>query len=246
MIDPHVFNRFFCQVKENGIKVPSRHGDTIENTGPKTITFPAGALVSRPRIHYPLGWMELLQFVGGVFDPDAIKRIAPRANHELFTAQMAYGPRVLHQMPSVVQKLRQDPMTRQAIVFIGGEKDGPTDHQPCTVSMQFLIRYGVMRTVMTMRSWDLVKGMAYDVMMFGGMAQAVAQCVGVLPGAVHVTAGSPHIYVAEQDLVPQVTTEKFELDPEIGTEWTDMVAWARDQVKYEWTKIPAGITRRSS
>ena len=171
---PDLFFKFYERVAEHGVTYPSRFGDMIEMQWPATIEFLAGALVKRDRINYALGWMEMLQFIGGVYEPDAIKRVAPRANHALFTPQMAYGPRVKDQMPEIIRALIRDPLTRQAIAFIGSKEDGPTNSQPCTVSMQFLIREGVLRTIVTMRSWDLVKGMAYDAMMFGGMALAVA------------------------------------------------------------------------
>lgn len=247
MTNETVFTDFFEDVLHNGGAVDSRHGMTIEAYGPRTVSFHAGMLVRRPRAYYPLGWMELLQFIGGVFDPEAIKRVAPNANHELFTAQMAYGPRVLYQIPDVIEKLRQDPLTRQAIVFIGSQADGTTDRQPCTTSMQFLLRHGVLRTVVSMRSWDLVKGMTYDVMMFGGMAMAVAHCLGVAEDMVHVTAGSPHIYVAEQELAPLPVEQRFDFDSGLPTEWVDLVSWARAWVSSLGRRqVPDGIIVRST
>ena len=248
IVNPASFSTYFGIVYSNGVSVPSRHGPTIESQRPLTCSFQAGMLVKRRRILYSLGWMEMLQFLGGTFDLDLIKQVAPRANHELFTAQMAYGPRVAHQMPAVVKKLWSDPHTRQAIVFVGGHEDGPTDSQPCTSTIQFLLRDGTLRTIVSMRSWDLVKGMAYDAMMFGGMALAVAQCVRARAGEVFVTAGSPHIYLDETELVPAYSDTVFDLDPEMGNEWEDIAAWARDQATRHdrWIDhTPAGVLLRS-
>lgn len=248
MVSPTTFSDFYSLVYSNGVAVPSRHGPTIEARRPFTCSFQAGMLVKRPRIHYPLGWMEMLQFIGGIFSLDLIKAVAPKANHELFTSQMAYGPRVAHQMAPVIQKLRDDPTTRQAIVFIGGQEDGATDAQPCTSTIQFLVRDGVVKTIVSMRSWDLVKGMAYDVMMFGGMAQAVAHCLGISAGPVFVTAASPHIYLDETELVPGYSDVMFDLHPDGGIEWEDVSLWARYQAisHPEWVdRTPSGVIKRS-
>lgn len=93
-----------------------------------------------------------------------------------------------------------------------------------------------------MRSWDLVKGMAYDVMMFGGMALAISRCVGIKPGPVYVTAGSPHIYLAEEHLKPKHSVHRFQLAPELGIEWSGLVEWARKEAnQLQQKQTPQGI-----
>lgn len=245
-MNKYTYHDYVTSIQVAGIEVNSRHGKCIEYPIPRTLHVEAGLLVKRLGINYSLGWMEMLQFIGGVFDPDAIKRVAPRANHELFTSQMAYGPRVVDQVPKIIEKLRSDPMTRQAIMFIGHPDDGPTDAQPCTVSMQFILRHGVLRTCVTMRSWDLVKGIAYDVMMFSGMLNAVANVLGAIPGALFVTAGSPHIYVSEGHKTPMASDSIFSIDRSVGTEWSDYVEWARAHVlSLPHGKVPDGVSVRS-
>jgi hypothetical protein len=170
--DHNAFVDAFSLVTHFGAEVPSRYGATLELPRPLNVTFDAGMLLSRPKINYGLGWMELLQLLAGIFDPKALVRMAPNAQHNLFTFQMAYGPRIYHRMPAIIMKLQEDPGTRQAVLFIGHPDDGPTSDLPCTISIQFLIRFGTMRANVSMRSWDLVKGMAYDVMMFGGLTLA--------------------------------------------------------------------------
>jgi hypothetical protein len=179
-----------------GARVPSRHGPTAEKLGVQ-VRFRAGETVRRPGVNRALGYMELMQLIGGVFDPAALRRVAPRADHSLFTPQMAYGPRVADQVPRTIMALQRDPLTRQAVVFVGGVADGPTPNLPCTETIQFVIRDSSLHAVVSMRSWDLVKGLTYDVVMFGGLTLTVAACLGYRAGVVTVTAGSAHVYQAD-------------------------------------------------
>ena len=223
------FSGYFSTVVKHGQTVPSRFGSTIEMPQPLSITFDAGDMVSRRGINYDIGWIELLQLVAGIYEPQAFARVAPNANLELFTSKMAYGPRIRWQMIPVIEALRIEPNTRQAVVFIGHPDDGPTSDLPCTISIQFLRRASHINASVSMRSWDLVKGMAYDVMMFGGLTQVVANCLGLLPGKVTVTAGSAHIYESEIEFAPKPLDRQFKISRSIGSTWFDYVVWAAEQ-----------------
>ncbi len=99
MTTTSAFRNLFYDVKGEGLIQDSRFGKIIESETPLTIEFEAGLLVNRPRLNLSIGWQELMQLIGGIFDPESIKRVAPNARHELFTAQMAYGPRIDIEMP---------------------------------------------------------------------------------------------------------------------------------------------------
>ena len=185
----------------HGREVIPRGLKTQESVG-LAIEFIAGETVTRPRYNPRLAWAELLQLIGGVFREDVLKAVAPKASHDLFTPQMAYGPKVRDQLPHVIDALRRDPSTRRAVLYLGDGAIGPTQDQPCTESIQFLRRVikgeEVLLTVVSMRSWDAVRGLPYDIVMFGGLAMAVASVLGVKAGLVRVTAGSLHIYETDQ------------------------------------------------
>lgn len=111
----------------------------------------------------------------------------------------AYGPKVIDQLPYVVQALAQDQDSRQAVMTIWRERPGPSKDVPCTVAAQFLIRGGQLHAVFTMRSNDVVLGFTYDVFTFSMIANAVRlllrnQGVEVELGQLHVNAGSLHLY----------------------------------------------------
>lgn len=179
-------------VQETGCDVEVRGFRTKEILTAR-VRFPAGQRIVRKGTNAALGYMELLQLLAGTFDAEALKRVAPKANHSLFTPQMAYGPRIAPQLPQVLLELQQDPETRQAVIYVGKPFEMP-DARPCTETIQFLIRRGELLTVVNMRSWDLVKGLTYDMVMFGGLALAAGAIIGVPAGAVLVSAGSAHVY----------------------------------------------------
>jgi hypothetical protein len=228
MINNHKYGygELLTLVQKEGSRVNARGLWAQEFQG-LTTTFSAGTLVKRPGINYRLGYMEMLQLLAGSFNVDLIKAVAPKANHDLFTPQMAYGPRVAWQLSGVVSLLQADPASRRAVLFFTTPSE-TEDEIPCTISVQFLLRKDQLHAEVTMRSWDLVKGLAYDVMMFGGLTLAVAQVLGCSPGAIRVRAGSAHIYESDLPVKASPSSGKFML-PEGLTSLSEIRQWALDQ-----------------
>lgn len=116
----------------------------------------------------------------------------------------AYGPKVVQQLPYVVDCLMKDPATRQAVINIWRETPGETKDVPCTLSHQFLIRehpvYGPqLNMVTTMRSSDAWLGWPYDTFNATMLAGVVclhlrARGQAVLPGTLVFHMGSSHLY----------------------------------------------------
>ncbi len=114
----------------------------------------------------------------------------------------AYGPKIAAQLPYVVNVLANDPSSRQAVINIWRETPGPTKDVPCTLSLQFLIRDGMLHQVVTMRSSDAWLGVPYDWFNYAMVAALVAlrlRIVGVHVelGACFWTAASGHLYAAD-------------------------------------------------
>ncbi len=199
----------------------------------KSVRFHAGEMIQRERINYKLGFMEGLQLLAGVFDVGAIERIAPNAKLDLFSEQSAYGPRVRKQIPAVIQALKDDPTTRQAVlVFVRPEEAG-IGGAPCTLAAQFQIREHIMDTIITMRSSDAVYGLPYDVMQFGMLAQAIARCVGLSTSARYLdfNLGNAHIYSSTKHLRPtQDRPLFFRFDFKVPTHWPGIVQWATNAI----------------
>jgi hypothetical protein len=250
------YESLYSATNRGGDHVPSRLGMTRELVGESLVVEP-GRHVTRPGLHRPLGYAELLQLVGGVFDRDALVRVAPRADHSLFTEQMAYGPRMfvpraLHgpapfdtnQVAWAIRELREHPESRRAVVYVGDPWDPPHE-RPCTEVVQFLRRpggtTGTLTTLVSMRSWDLWYGLPYDLTMFGGLALLVAHCLGTDAGVLRVTAGSAHVYERHWDRVVGTSQVTFCVDRALPTEWVGISQWARDLVPTYTTGVPDGL-----
>lgn len=113
----------------------------------------------------------------------------------------AYGPKIVDQIPYVVAKLQEDPMSRQAGLTIWREKPGTTKDVPCTVAMFFHIRDEKLHASVFMRSNDVWMGLPYDVFTFSMISHLICahlnQEVGaglIVPGELHLTAASSHLY----------------------------------------------------
>jgi thymidylate synthase len=124
----------------------------------------------------------------------------------------AYGPKIMDQLPYVVDKLLADPMSRQAGLTIWRENPPATKDVPCTVAMFFSIRNRKLNAHVFMRSNDVWLGMPYDVFNFSMVAHLVCArinreqqnaqllageppiSVTVLPGTLYLTAASCHLY----------------------------------------------------
>jgi thymidylate synthase len=127
----------------------------------------------------------------------------------------AYGPRVAGDIGNVVELLKADPDSRQAVLTIfDSDRDlGRTDQLdlPCTVAIQFLLRRGLLDMLVTMRSNDSWLGLPYDLGQFTMLQAAIAQALGASVGTYTHVAGSMHLY--ERDLAKAQKTTHAEPAP---------------------------------
>lgn len=116
----------------------------------------------------------------------------------------AYGPRILSQLDYVVDKLKSDVDTRQAVLTIWRDNPPETKDVPCTVAVHFMIRDNKLNCHVFMRSNDLWLGYPYDIFNFSMLshlvccklnANVIEDNNGVIePGILYHTASSRHIY----------------------------------------------------
>lgn len=98
-----------------------------------------------------------------------------------FTFAGAYGPKIVEQLRYVAQKLREDPMSRQAVMTIWERNPKPSKDIPCTVAIAFQLRDGKLHTSVFMRSSDVWLGLPYDIFNFTMLSQLV--CLWLEDGA---------------------------------------------------------------
>lgn len=205
-----IYHRIVRNVLENGEMIAPRGQETLD-VGPAMIILdsPYDALplgVGR-RLDPKIAAVEAVQLIGAFCD-DApgglISRQAPRLLDYADGGQLhgAYGRRIGYQTRNSVQKLRDDPSTRQAVITLWdpwmdnlhGKKD-----YPCTVMLQPRIRRDRLDLNVVMRSSDAWLGLPYDMFQFTQLQLSIANALDIEPGQyVHFTS-SLHLYVRNVD-----------------------------------------------
>lgn len=114
----------------------------------------------------------------------------------------AYGPRIFRggAWAHVVEKLKNDPDTRQAVIPIFKVEDLEMTSRdtPCTLALQFIRGSSGLDLVVTMRSNDAWLGLPYDAFCFTTLQELMALELGVDVGVYVHQVGSMHLY--EKDL----------------------------------------------
>lgn len=176
---------------------------SLQLTDP-TAALPTG--VGR-KLNTKIAAVEALQLMGGVIDPPALVKASPVFKQFMDGGSFhgGYGQRTRSQLPAVVNRLRKDPHTRQAIATIWDPlhdlfTEGVRDY-PCTLSLQFLVRDSRVVMLTHMRSNDAWRGLAYDVFVFTQLQQAVAAALGLKVGTYHHHVGSFHIYDSDLEAI---------------------------------------------
>lgn len=156
-----------------------------------------------------IGAAEAAQLIGGVSDPALMVRITKNFARFLDAGIFhgAYGPRVKTQLPAVIDRLKQDSSSRQALLNIWRPQDdlfeGARD-LPCTLTLQFLIREDKLHAVVNMRSNDVYWGLTYDAFQFTQLQCTLANILGVGPGTYTHIAGSMHMYERDLDAIQAI------------------------------------------
>jgi len=112
----------------------------------------------------------------------------------------AYGVKVVDQLTYIIDTLKEDPSTRQAVINIWRENPRKTKDVPCTLSLQFIIRDNELNCMATMRSSDAWLGWVYDVFNFSMISLYVLlqlksqHNIKYKLGHLFLTVGSQHLY----------------------------------------------------
>lgn len=132
------------------------------------------------------------------------------------TVHGAYGPRLFgigQRLPAIVKALQKNRDSRRTVVQIFDHADlGPDRYKdiPCTCTMQFLLRDGLLHLVVNMRSNDAYSGLLHDVFAFTMLQELVARSVGAELGRYVHMVGSLHLYDHTAQAVAAYLTEGFQ------------------------------------
>lgn len=160
---------------------------------------------------------ETLWYFSGSERTDWISYYAPfwNAISNKGIANSAYGSRIFHenqrvgirfsQWDYVRNLLQEDPDSRRAVIHIKTPSDEVSNDVPCTLALQFFIRNNQLHLHVTMRSTDIILGLAYDVPAFTFMQEVMALELGVELGEYIHTSGSLHVYEKHFDMAHSIS-----------------------------------------
>jgi len=228
------------QLMENGFEAAPRGQQTREIIGYNfVLTDPRNRIVNFPArktsLKYLLG--EFIWYVSGSSDPAAILPYAKfwdsirnpdgtvnsNYGHRLFghhaASNVTRNGEVMSQWNAVVDILKKDPDSRQAVINIHLPQDrweGNKD-TPCTLSLQFFIREWRLHMIVTMRSNDVIMGTSNDIFQFTMLQEALAlQLRETMPalelGFYYHNAGSLHIYERHFEMAKNIIADERSLE----------------------------------
>lgn len=225
-------------VMNHGVEVSPRGMKTVEIEDVViTINNPSDTLplgVGRGTVP-GIGAVEACQLLAGVTLPDLVVKVGPQfANYREDNGMFhgAYGVRTKGQYEKVIERLKADPDTRQAVVTIWNpELDLLSDKRdyPCTILHQFRIRDNKLNMTVFMRSNDVWLGAAYDFFQFTRVQFAIASVLGIEVGIYAHHVGSLHLYEQHYEAAGQLTyAQSYTAIPAIvGNSWEDVRFAAR-------------------
>ena len=202
--------------------VKTSRGETRELTGVLLEISKPRARLSRTETRgKPFSCLgELLWYFTADNSLEFIRRYIPRYVDESDDGQTVYGgygPRLFRQrgqdqISNVVALLKRKPNTRRGVIQLFDAEDIAADHKeiPCTTTIQFLIRNGLLQAIVTMRSNDAFMGLPHDVFCFTMLQELVARAVGVELGSYKHFAGSMHFYERDFVRAEQYVSEGFQ------------------------------------
>lgn len=143
---------------------------------------------------------ETLWYLSGSDNFDIIEYYIPRYRElcdtpaDVQISEAAYGPRLKSQIPFIINAVAKND-TRKAVISIYREKDhGNNFDVPCTCTLQFFPRSGILHALAHMRSNDIYTGMAHDIFAFTLIQEYIARVSGLKVGSYIHQVGSLHLY----------------------------------------------------
>lgn len=178
-----------------GMKVKERLGVSVR------IFNPRARIITETNRNFPLKG-AIAEFLWYMSQNNQIKYITPYLKHwenysdDSLTVNSNYGYQWKDQITNVIQKIKKDPHTRQAVITLYDSKYASYygKDNVCTPDFQFLLRDDLLYLVVNARSRDVIRGECIDQFTFTLLQEVVANELGVDLGWYQVNIGSLHIY----------------------------------------------------
>jgi thymidylate synthase len=111
----------------------------------------------------------------------------------------------------IKDELKKDSDSRRAVIHIRMPQDSVLAQKdvPCTLTLQFFIRDGELHQVASMRSSDIILGIAYDIPAFTLFQELLALELGVGLGTYTHISNSLHIYERHFEMVERILEDPW-------------------------------------
>lgn len=171
------------------------------------------------KLNPAIGAAEALQLISGRSFPQLMTRITSNFGQFMDGEVLhgSYGPRLRYQIPKVLDVLRDDPDSRQAVATIWDpayDGYGDVKDTPCTTMLQWTIRKGKLNMHTRMRSNDVWWGLAYDAFQFTQLQINMACALGLEVGKYYHHVTSLHVYERDLEAAREVGVAKWVDVPE--------------------------------
>jgi thymidylate synthase len=235
----------FDDLLRNSIELVLAHGQlTKPSKGPASELIGLSMRLRNPRARFSrtetratlfsaLG--ETLWYLSGTNEFDLIEYYIPSYRLHCDTpadvkeSEAAYGPRIINQLEFIRNQIKKTD-TRKAVLSIYRMEDHSNLYDvPCTCTLQFFPRAGVLHAIGQMRSNDLYMGMAHDIFAFTFLQELLARSSGLEIGAYYHQVGSLHLYERDRDkalrylsagVADTIPMPRMPVgDPEPGLQW---------------------------
>lgn len=127
------------------------------------------------------------------------------------TCNSAYGHIIFqkhgfNQLDKVIELLEKDPTSRRAVINLNVPNRCviETKDEPCTISIQFLLRGNKVHCTVYMRSNDIWFGFPYDIVFFTELQRIVAEYLNAELGTYTHLAGSLHMYDRDEAKIQKI------------------------------------------
>lgn len=175
-------------------------------------------------VNYRLATAEAMAYICGWDDVAWFERFRPgyaQFSDDGKTLHGAYGARLVDHLGGALNRLLQDPDSRQAVVNIwnSDEDDLASKDLPCNTLVHLLQRNGKLHMFVHVRSQDAVWGLPYDHDAWWLVLRALAPCLGAVdPGSLTQYIDSLHVYTSgagfyDAEKVMRVLTQSRPADP---------------------------------
>ncbi|MBU3077822.1 thymidylate synthase [Sphingomonas quercus] len=222
-----VLYNLYQAIRTHGRPHKGSRGDTLELLGVSLRILKPRARIStsenRGKPFSAIG--ELLWYLSGSNKLDFISRYVPAYRDDAVDGiiEGAYGPRLLamrgsiNQLDSIHRLLSEKQGSRRAVIQLFNAEDIAADHKeiPCTTTLQFHLREGLLHLSVTMRSNDAYFGLPHDVFCFTMLQEMIARRLGVELGEYYQYVGSMHVYDAYIEAIDKYVEEGFQATVEM-------------------------------